>query len=408
MRGIWIAGAMLVVSASLPAQQSGVAFSAPANSDAVRVATFNCSLNRNQAGDLEKSLAGGSDEQARKVARIIRGVRPDIVLLNEFDYTTAPHPAVRSFLTEYLQAEADWAREPAIVYPYWFTAESNTGQPSGRDLDHDGKSDGPGDALGFGRFPGQYGMVLLSRFPIREADIRTFRKLLWKDMPGNVMPVAGAGADVPAWYSAEDAAVMPLSSKSHWDVPVEINGNVVHFLASHPTPPAFDGHEDRNGRRNHDEIRFWADYIASAAQPASWIRDDNGVAGGLSPDALFVISGDLNADPLDGGSLNNAIRNVLDSPRVNQSAAPASQGGVEAAEKQGGANVSHRGAPQHDTSDFNDTSVGNLMVDHVIPSRAVVVDASGIFWPASTEPGAELVDCSDHRLVWRDIRLPQP
>ena len=30
-----------------------------------------------------------------------------------------------------------------------------------------------------------------------------------------------------------------------------------------PTPPAFDGEEDRNGRRNHDEIRFWVDYVST-------------------------------------------------------------------------------------------------------------------------------------------------
>jgi hypothetical protein len=36
----------------------------------------------------------------------------------------------------------------------------------------------------------------------------------------------------------------------------------VHFLVSHSTLPVFDGPEDRNGRRNFDEIRFWADYIS--------------------------------------------------------------------------------------------------------------------------------------------------
>jgi len=35
-----------------------------------------------------------------------------------------------------------------------------------------------------------------------------------------------------------------------------MGGQVIHILASHPTPPVFDGVEDRNGRRNHDEIRL--------------------------------------------------------------------------------------------------------------------------------------------------------
>ena len=62
-----------------------------------------------------------------------------------------------------------------------------------------------------------------------------------------------------------------LSSKSHWDVPIRIGRETVHFLVSHPTPPVFDGPEDRNGTRNHDEIRFWADYVGptSHARPTS-------------------------------------------------------------------------------------------------------------------------------------------
>ena len=64
------------------------------------------------------------------------------------------------------------------------------------------------------------------------------------------------------WYNADELAIFPLSSKSHWDVPIDIDGTVVHFLVSHPTPPVFDGPEDRNGTRNADEIRLWADYIS--------------------------------------------------------------------------------------------------------------------------------------------------
>src|SRR6201999_1297636 len=98
---------------------------------------------------------------------------------------------------------------------------------------------GGGDALGFGEFPGQYAMAVLSRFPIDAKHARTFRKFLWRDMPGAVMP--------PGWYSPEELDVLPLSSKSHWDVPIRVGRTTLHVLASHPTPPAFDGDEDRNG-----------------------------------------------------------------------------------------------------------------------------------------------------------------
>ncbi len=74
---------------------------------------------------------------------------------------------------------------------------------------------------------------------------------------------------------------MRLSSKSHWDIPININGKEIHILASHPTPPVFDGPENRNGNRNHDEIRFWRDYIDNTQ--ANYIYDDGGKKGGLSP-----------------------------------------------------------------------------------------------------------------------------
>ena len=74
----------------------------------------------------------------------------------------------------------------------------------------------------------------------------------------------------------------------------------------------FDGAEDRNGTRNHDEIRFWADYV----EDASYIYDDAGVYGGLGGGARFVIAGDQNSDPLDGDSIPGAIQQLLDHRRI--------------------------------------------------------------------------------------------
>ena len=52
----------------------------------IRVATFNTSLNRNQAGKLIEDLSQPDHQQARQLAEILQRVRPAIVLLNEFDY----------------------------------------------------------------------------------------------------------------------------------------------------------------------------------------------------------------------------------------------------------------------------------------------------------------------------------
>ena len=371
--------------------------------ETIRVATFNCSLNREMRGELLQGLKGGSNAQARKVATILRLVRPQIVLLNEFDYDDAGD-AIRVLMNEYLAVEADWTSAPPLMYVSSFAAPVNTGVPSGRDLDHNGNSDDPADAFGFGRFPGQYGMVLLSQFPIDAQKVRTFQNLLWKSMPNAALPEDPAQASA-MWYNEEDLNVLRLSSKSHWDVPIKIGSQTIHLLASHPTPPAFDGPEDRNGRRNHDEIRLWAEYISEDS--ADWLKDDQGITGRLTPSASFVILGDQNADPADGASYKSAIQQLLRHPRINDSLLPHSEGGVMAAAIQKGINLEHQGNPAHDTADFSDRAVGNLRADYVLPSRDLTVHASGIFWPTAT-PDAELMTCSDHRLVWLDISFPKP
>src|SRR5699024_6610244 len=171
-----------------------------------------------------------------------------------------------------------------------------------------------------------------------------------------------------------------LSSKSHWDVPVRIGRSTLHVLAAHPTPPNFDGPEKRNQRRNHDEIRLWADYLRPG-RGSEWIVDDDGRSGGLGARESFVILGDLNADPADGDSWPGAIDQLLSHPRI-QDPAPTSSGAREAAELQGGANTDHTGDATHDTADFtDDPGPGNLRVDYVLPATSLQVIASSVFWP---------------------------
>lgn len=375
----------------------------------VRVATFNASLNRNSAGQLVADLAS-NDAQARAVAEIVQRVRPDILLVNEFDWDETGE-AARLFHDRYLAVAQQVSGEPAagaIEYPFWFTASVNTGVPSGLDLDNNGIVGAAGiayggDALGFGFFPGQYGMVVYSRFPIDEEEIRTFQNFLWRDMPGALLPVDPNTGE--PWYTGAELAVLPLSSKSHWDVPVDIAGRRVHLLISHPTPPVFDGPEDRNGRRNHDEIRFWRDYITPNA--ASYLYDDRGTGGGLADGASFIIMGDMNADPDDGDSHERAIRMLLEHPGVDTAVTPASAGGPEQARLQGGYNEKHTGDPRFDTSDFGDgeQGPGNLRLDYLLPSKDLGVVDAGVFWPLSDDPLFELVGVSDHRLVWLDVAV---
>lgn len=384
----------LTAAAALAAVAAPVLFAGPAAAapvDQVRVATFNASLNRAVQGKLVADLSTPDDPQAREVAEVVQRVRPDVLLINEFDYAPA---AVDLFRDNYLEQGQNGAQP--IEYPHAFIAPSNTGVPSGFDLDNNGTVGGPNDALAFGLFPGQYGMLVLSRFPIDTAAVRTFQNFLWKDLPGARLPAGG-------YYSPQELAVLPLSSKSHWDVPVQVGKRTVHVLASHPTPPTFDGPEDRNGLRNADEIAFWRQYV-QPGKAADALYDDKGKRGGLGGGERFVILGDQNSDPLDGDSLPGAAQQILTAHRVIDSA-PGSDGAVEAAQLQGGPNLTHRGDPRLDTADFGEPVPGNLRVDYVLPSKPMDVVGSGVFWPVKADPLARLNDASDHHATWVDLRV---
>lgn len=356
----------------------------------LRLATFNASLNRSAEGQLVADLSTPGNAQAQQVAETIQRTDPDVVLVNEFDHDE-DGAAVDLFRDNYLEVSQRGATP--VDYPYAYTAPVNTGVPSGLDLDNSGTVGGPGDAWGFGFFPGQYGMVVYSKYPIDTERVRTFQQFRWQDMPGNLMPTD--------YYSTEEQAALRLSSKSHWDVPVRVGGRTVHVLVSHPTPPVFDGPEDRNGTRNFDEIRFWSDYV-TGGPTASYIYDDAGRRGGLRGGS-FVIMGDQNSDPLDGDSIPGSAQLLLDHPRVRATPVPESEGAVVASAAQPG-NESHRSPAAQDTADFSEPP-GNLRADYVLPSRSLPIADSAVFWPALGQPYADLVSASDHRLVWVDVRV---
>ncbi len=395
----------------------------------VRFAQFNASLNRNSSGQLVRDLSTPDNAQAKAVAEIIQRTNADVLLINEFDYVDAdPLEPVRLLQQNYLLVSQNGATP--INYPYVYIAPSNTGIATGFDLNNNGVAvttpETPGygdDAFGFGQFPGQFGMLLLSKYPIDEERVRTFQTFLWKDMPGNLLtndptvdnPTTPVNENLGGFYSAEEQEILRLSSKSHWDVPILLpNGEVVHALVSHPTPPVFDGPEDRNGKRNYDEIRFWSDYVTPGK--GDYIYDDNGIRGGLVPGSSFVIMGDQNADPNDGDSYNRAILQLLQNPNINTNSIPSSPGGSQQAALQGGANATHRSNPAFDTADFADTAPGNLRADYVLPSADLDITNSGIFWPLNTDPTFPLVGTfnpalpggfpsSDHRLVYVDVEV---
>lgn len=410
---IWAGGAATPAAIALTALAAAIGVAAPAGADpwekpagAFRVATFNVSLARKEEGalidELRRPAAARARPQIAALLSILRRLRPDAIALLELDHDPAGE-ALDLFAAAL--AEPD-AASPGLAYAHRFTAPVNAGVPTGFDLDGDGKDYGPGDAQGWGLFEGQFGMAILSHAPIDAAATRTFQRFLWRDLPGAAPPLKADGAP---FYPPEAWAILRLSSKSHWDAPILLpDGRRLHLLISHPTPPVFDGPEDRNGLRNAAEIDFWRAYLDEAE--ADWLKDDQGRPGGLAPDASFVVMGDLNADPADGDGRRDAVAALLAHPRLVDPA-PISAGAAAAAARQGGENARHRGPPERDTADWKDEGArapGNLRVDYLLPSRDLTALGAGTFWPdpdAAPALAEAAAAASDHRLLWIDLAL---
>ncbi|MFD2166662.1 endonuclease/exonuclease/phosphatase family protein [Thalassotalea euphylliae] len=367
----------------------------------IRIATFNVSmeaLNYLPKGQRESQKPTGKElgeslannhQQIKNIAEIIQRVNPDILLINEFDRTDNNGIALKQFIKRYLNESQH--KQNAVDYPYYFQGPVNTGVKFPIDINDDGEITQPQDTYGYGHFPGHFGMALLSKFPIDQNDIRTFQQFKWQDMPQAMLPI-NPDTKQP-YYNEEILSHFRLSSKSHWDIPVLVNGKSVRVLASHPTPPVFDGPEDRNGKRNHDEIRFWTDYITP--EKASYIYDDTGHKGGIAQYSRFVILGDLNASTTDGDAVMSGIGTLLSHSNINDPK-PASQGGEK-----------HR---SDNPNGKHHTAYWGMRADYVLPSNQGwdVVD-SGVFWPEQTSPMYRLVSdrsaSSDHRLVWVDLKI---
>lgn len=374
--------------------------------------------------------------QIRNVAETIQRTRPNVFLLAEFNNkgTGEDMEALNGFHDNYL-AHAQNSQVKSIRYQYRENFATNTGKPSGFDLDNDGKpTDVMNDAWGFGFYHGQYAFAVFSQFEIDSNNIRTFQDFKWKDMEGmskesnlEITECNDPEKPIPEnrqcgddWYSQEAWEKFPLSSKNHADVPVIIptpsGEQVIHFLVSHPAPPISNNAALHNNQRNRDEIQFWNDYIDSK----NYMYDDNGFQGGLAAGSKFVVAGDLNADPIKGDGILTSINGLLSHSMVNTEAslnayAPQSNGGEYCLN----ANICKRN--QDTPHPQNITSTSGLRLDYVIPSSNLEAVDSGVFWPAVDENGYHLVYdesladskgnahgksvSSDHRLVWMDFDL---
>lgn len=273
-----------------------------------------------------------SDPQVGTIVKVLDSLDADLLVLGGIDFDA------EGLALAALNAQL------AKPFAHLRALRPNTGLPSGFDLDGNGRRDEAADAIGFGTFPGQGGMALLSRLTIDEGQSRDFNTYLWQDLPGNLRP-----STMPA--------TLPLSTSGHHETAVILpDGRTLRLLTWYATTPAFDGPEDRNGRRNHDETAFWL-ALLNAGLPIP------------PPEAPYILIGQANADPIQGDGRPDAIRALLASPLLQDALG------------------------QKDTVNYGGT-IGPLRVAYILPSASLTVSNAGHAPPN---------EASRHWPIWVDI-----
>lgn len=321
----------------------------------LRLAYLHSDLARKGPGLLLRDIMVG-EPQVMSVVQGIAAARADVIVLSDVDYDHG-HAALGA-LRDAVRAAG------GTDYPHIFARRPNTGMETGLDLDGDGRLGGPGDAQGYGAFSGQGGMAVMSRYPLRL--LADHGDLLWADVPDSLMIDAQGVTGARAVGHDQQR----LASRAIWEIGVtRPNTPELTLMIFHATTPAFDGPEDRNGRRNHDEIRFWQHRLDGHIGPR--------------PIWPWVILGTANLDPAQGQGRRAAIRGLLADPRLVDPQPKARDQSVYTADWGG--------------------KLGQMRVDYILPAKGIGVaqaQAMDLPKPRST---SKKVKSSRHRLILVDL-----
>ncbi|OUS37291.1 endonuclease [Rhodobacterales bacterium 56_14_T64] len=331
----------------------------PSHADTLRIATYNTEFSRDGPGLLLRDITRGEDPQIKAVIANIAELNADVLVLQGFDW---------DYENRALQALQHLLQKAQTPYPHIFALQPNSGMASGLDLDGNGRLGEARDSQGYGAFTGQGGNALLSRLPIDRDAVQDLSQLLWRDLPGALLPQHPDGTPFP---SEKAQQVQRLSSTAHWVIPLILpDGGTLNLLSFQATPPLFDGVEDRNGRRNADEIRLWQLLLDGDLGPP--------------PKMPLIIAGGANLDPKRGDGRRAAITALLDDPRLQDPRPSSPEAGVNTVEWE---------------------NAGRMRVDYLLPSADLQVLDSGVLWrPTSDQTGGL---ASRHRPVWLDISINQ-
>ena len=356
----------------------------------VRFATFNASLNRARRGPAASpTCRRPTTPRPATVAEIIQRVRPDVLLINEFDFD-ADGTALRLFQQQ-LPVRRRTTAPRRSATRYRFIAPSNTGIPSGFDLNNYGTSiGGPGRRLRLRRLPGpvRHGRLLAATRstpttsgPSSTSSGRTCRaRCCPTTRPPRRRPT---GTPPRSWPSSRCRPRATGTCRSRSAARPSTSWSA--------TPPRRCSTVPRTAtaRRNHDEIRLWADYVTPGAERLH-LRRRRQARRARARGAAFVIAGRPELRP--------ARRRQH--PRLDPAAAgqPAGQHHRHPDQRRGRSEQAEAAGRGRTSPTESDPRVrhrrlrrqlpgpGNLRADYVLPSSDLRIRNSGIFWPTVDDP----------------------
>ena len=292
---------------------------------------------------LLRDIQKGEDESLTAITVAIMQAAPDVLVLTDFDYDLDG------------LALAAFAQGFDARYPYLFAHRPNAGLATGHDIDGNGWTGDARDAQGYGRFAGDGGIAILSRYPIEVDAVTDLSTMLWRDLPNAVLPQV----DGVPFFSPDILDILRLSSSAHWIVPIRLpDDTLVSIMAFAATPPVFDGPEDMNGLRCRDELKLWEHVLDGTF--------------GLTLGS-FVLAGNSNLDPTGGQGDRAAMAAFLARADLTDP---------------------HSGTTN---ADWGPESAGKLRVSYVLPSADWQVTGASGSGPSTDTGGA-------HALVWVDVR----
>jgi len=313
-----------------------------AQAEIIRVATYAAPLSRDGPGLLLRDLRKGEDPQIAHIMQTIQLADPDILILTDIDY------------------DHDWLSLTAVAERlsddplHLFTMIPNSGLQTGLDVDRNGYAGDARDAQGYGRFAGDGGLAVISRFPIAAENVTDHSAMLWRDLKGRTLP----RIDGEPFLNDEALNILRLSSTGHWMVPIDLpDGSSLIVLTYAATPPVFDGPEDMNGLRARDELRLWEHVLDGVFAP---------------PPSSFILAGNSNLDPNGGDGDRAAMARFLARSDLQDP---------------------HTGSYN---ADWGSDGPGMLRVSYLLPSTDWLVIDAGTIMPDANSG-------ISHGLVWLDI-----